>query len=366
MALSLGRLLIRIDSKLIFSNTFISRNISLNISDTVIRKRCKFLGNAVVNICKFQYKENKKYDNLIKRNQHVYIYLSSLFGLFNHQKKQATQWDGEREVVHQIAMAQMALDEGDVTKAEIILKHALKIADENKVQVGVTCVYDMLATIAYKEGKIKKAEHLVIEVIERLLSFGFPEDDNQVVNFSLKLSRIYWNQQQDELAEIGFQNCLQVLKGKTRGGFQDEETGVLWISILFWYGKFLLGKNRYEEAKKSFELAYAASAQVKSVLPSQIMVILYHLSEISIVTHRYDAAIKQLLNAIILGKDGGNNDQLPFYYVKVGEVYFLKSMYSQARIWCENAKKRAKMVRNKDAEKESNNCLQKLDALHLA
>ena len=223
----------------------------------------------------------------------------------------------------------------------------------------------MLATLAYKDGDVNSAEKLLIEVIERLIADGISEDDNRIINFSMKLSRVYSYLKRDNLAELGFKNCISLQKRKIMNGIKEEESGMLWLSLLFWYGKFLLSRKRYDEASTYLEGALSASAQVKGVLSSQIMVILYNLSETAMAKKDYDGALIYLLNAVILGK-GTNNSDLPMYYVKIGNAYLLKGVCDQAKVWCEEGRKVAKALRCKETEVEAVCCLKKLKAINSA
>ncbi|CAG2057167.1 unnamed protein product [Timema podura] len=115
-------------------------------------------------------------------------------------------------------------------------------------------------------------------------------------------------------------------------GVVEEDSAMLLISIHFWYGMFLQSRGRYGEARDHFEEAYTMSAHTKSILSSQLMVILYHLSEVTFAAGDMDSSLKHLLSAVVLGRDSKHPD-LPLYYAKIGVVYLHKGVYDQAKAW---------------------------------
>lgn len=88
-------------------------------------------------------------------------------------------------------------------KAVNLLGKALKVS-ENTCIIGITCVYDMLATIAFKKGNVSEASQLLEEAIAKLSESNNKEDKNMLVNFSLKLARLYESDGKFDLAELGF------------------------------------------------------------------------------------------------------------------------------------------------------------------
>ena len=93
--------------------------------------------------------------------------------------------------------------DGNYKKAETILNDALVISDRTQT-VGVTCIYDMLATMAYRQGELSKAESLLIQVINKLKEMGLASEDNIIINFSLKLARLYGTKGEKNSAENVF------------------------------------------------------------------------------------------------------------------------------------------------------------------
>lgn len=279
-------------------------------------------------------------------------------------KKRADEKKGadiENRLAHVIAMAELALKDRNIEKAEQILHSALRLAEDNKINVGVSCVYDMLATIAFQKGEITQAENYLVRIIERLIQLGYPEENNTIINFKLKLSRIYANIHNDELAEMGFKNCLRIQNRKTTGP-SDEETEHLLVSILFWYGKFLMDRGRPEQARRKLEQAYSHSERVTGIKPAQEMVLLYYLADLCFAMKDFEAAERHLVNALVIGKTADNPDT-PHYLVKLGAVYLFRGMYDKARVWCQRGENLGKRKQNRTAISDARDCLKQLDEL---
>ncbi|KAF3857574.1 hypothetical protein F7725_010775 [Dissostichus mawsoni] len=71
----------------------------------------------------------------------------------------------------------------------------------------------------------EKAEKLFKAAMSFMLSGGTPEDDNAVIEMSLKLATIYAEQNKTELAEHGFRFCLESLQEKLQREEKVEPTG---------------------------------------------------------------------------------------------------------------------------------------------
>ncbi|KAL1124034.1 hypothetical protein AAG570_001804 [Ranatra chinensis] len=220
----------------------------------------------------------------------------------------------------------------------------------------------MLATIAYRQGDVSKAETVLMEAVSRLAEKGTASNHNTIVNFSLKLARIYSMNGQDDLAELGFRNCLAIQKKKYMSGENDEETATLWVNTLFWYGKFLACRERFVEAKQCFDSAYTMCTHVKSIDANQVMVMLYNLGEMSFATGDLEDALRHLQNAVILGKST-NSPDLASYYTKIGLIYMHKGIYKEASHWCQWGLDTASRHHDKKASGEAQDCIKHLRTL---
>lgn len=281
---------------------------------------------------------------------------------------QVTETDEiEDNVAHLVALAKLALEKSDVDRAQEILNLALKIAEDHKFYSGVVYLYDILSTIALSEGNIKHVENLMTTAIEKLSLWGFPDDHYNIIDFKLRLSRVYSANGDDDLANVGFETCLHQQQAKILSGDTSEKTGVMYVNILFWYGVHKLNNNHYTEAKQMISNAYEYSTKIKLLTPKQEMVILYTLADVSTQLGDLEVALTSMLDAIVLAKGIGSVDT-PFCYLKLGGIYEKIGFPDKAKFAYEEAKKSASVfgyydivtnaedaIRNLETDGKSNN-----------
>ncbi|KAJ8960774.1 hypothetical protein NQ318_020068 [Aromia moschata] len=232
----------------------------------------------------------------------------------------------------------------------------IKISDEYQSYMAMPYMYDILASISFAKGNLKKAELLLVQIIEKLVQLGVPDTDSQIVDFKLRLARIYSSYDEAELAEIGFRNCLANQESRILKGDDTLKSGVLYVNILFWYGLHKLKNAEYREAKRLVDSAYAYSLKIKGLTPYQEMVILYTLSDLNMQLQNYEAALRDIESAIFLGKGIGSVD-LPKFYLKLARIYLLMGSRGKAGPWLEEAHNLARLFNDKEIFEESERML---------
>lgn len=262
--------------------------------------------------------------------------------------------DIEENIAHLIILAKLALEKGDLERARAILDMGLKLSEDRKLVIGTALIYDILVALAINEGDIISAEKLLVTVIERLVQDGSPEDNNQIIDFKLRLARIYSNQKRDpSLAEIGFKTCLDAQTRKLLNGDVSTRTGLLYINVLFWYGIHNIRNDRYALAKVNLDKAYEYSRKIKGLTPYQEMVILYTLADLNIELDELDAALYNMQTAVLLGK-GISSSDLPKCYLKLARIYYQMKVYDQACYAAMEAQKLADIFNRIDDLNEAN------------
>nr|XP_022914263.1 tetratricopeptide repeat protein 19, mitochondrial-like [Onthophagus taurus] len=250
--------------------------------------------------------------------------------------------DIEDNITHLIVLAKIALEKGDIDKAEALLQMGLKICDDYKVSFGMPFIYDILASIAFAQGDSEKAERLLVTVIEKMVQDGVPDTNDHIIDFKLRLARIYSNYKENALAEIGFKTCLNAQKEKIINGDMSTKTGMLYVNVLFWYGVHMIKNARYQEAKKMIDRAYDYSNKIKGLSPYQEMVMLYTLADLNMELGEYDIALRTMQTAVMLGK-GISSADLPKCYLKLAKIYMKMGVYDQAQLSAEESEKLARM-----------------------
>lgn len=162
------------------------------------------------------------------------------------------------------------------------------------------------------------------------------ENDTQIVDFKLRLARIYSTNNEDALAEIGFKNCLDDQETKIQNGDTSSRTGLLYVNVLFWYGLHKIKKDDYLRAKKLIDSAYSYSQKIKGLSPYQEMIILTTLSDLNAQLEEYDIALQNMYSAILLGKSIGSLE-LPKCYLKLGKIYKKMGSDASSQKWFKEA-----------------------------
>lgn len=256
-----------------------------------------------------------------------------------------SQYDVEENIAQLMILARIALEKGDVERAEAILEMGIKICDEYQAYVVMPYMYDILASISIVMGNMKKAENLLVQIIEKMVQLGVPETDSQIVDFKLRLARIYSSYDENELAEIGFKKCLGIQETKIEEGDTSTKTGILYVNVLFWYGLHTIKKSNYIKAKQLIDYAYNFSMKIRGLTPYQEMVFLYTLADLNYQLEDYDIALQNIQSAILLGKGIGSLD-LPRCYLKLGKIYIKLSSNDVAKHWLNEAYKLADLFKD--------------------
>jgi len=266
------------------------------------------------------------------------------------------EWSKERDIIRNISLAIEAITSENFTLAERHLNEALGVSNDTST-VGVTCVYDMLATLAYKRGDIKKSVVILNELIHKL-----PQWDDNHIHFTIKLAQLYEQLSNHELSEKHFKKCICMQKKKMCSKEPQDRDIFLLTSALFWYGKFLSSRGRHREAKTTFEEAYSSCTLTKSVNLQQVMVIMYNMGDAALAVGEKETALNHFLNSIVIGKSIDHQD-LPLYYNKVGHILMLKGKLCEAKTWFSTAKAFAQKYRDKALVIESETFLQTIEQL---
>ncbi|KAF2880364.1 hypothetical protein ILUMI_25811 [Ignelater luminosus] len=294
----------------------------------------------------FFYAERRKHD-VFYHYMRAFEVLPAATLLSKGIDTDVTPLDVEENITHLLALARIALEKGDIDRAEAILEMGLKISEDHSVYLGMPYMYDILTSIALAQGNVEKAERLLVNAVEKMIHIGMAEDNHHIVDFKLRLARIYSSFKDNDLAEIGFKTCLEAQKMKITNGDSSTRTGMLYVNILFWYGVHMIRNEHYGDAKQMLDKAYEYSIKIKGLSPYQEMVILYTLGDLNMELGQYDIALQNMLNAVLLGK-GISSMDLPKCYAKLAKIYTKMGVYDQAKSSAMEAKKLATLFNHYD------------------
>lgn len=295
------------------------------------------------------------------RKRRVKMYM--LLGLSLLSSKEEGKEEKESELITMIKRGILALKNGELNKAEQLLHIALKTAQEGQNRLAITYIFDLLANLAYQREEYSKAENLFKEVLQRMLADGMPEDDNAVVEISLKLASVYASRKDYEKAVEGFHFCIGTQEAKIKKFGEkdlDEDTLLLWAMSMDWYARFLLSIQKYEMAKIHFIKAYEMSERVNGPGHSQTAVLLNDIGSVCSLQKNYAEAVEYLEKAIDAARISQSAD-IASFYVNLGAIYLQQEMLSNAERYCKEGLALARKMKNEEAVDEANSCLAEIN-----
>ncbi|XP_026652994.2 tetratricopeptide repeat protein 19, mitochondrial isoform X2 [Zonotrichia albicollis] len=161
--------------------------------------------------------------------------------------------------------------------------------------------------------KRAKAEKLYKATMSYMLAGDTKEDDNAVLEVSLKLASIYAAQKQHKLAVAGYQFCILTLEEKIAkqkdlpedvlSAEEKANTQLLLGMSLDSYGRYLLNINELPAAQKMYEKALQISSDVQGETHPQSVVLLSDLATVLDAQGCYEEALALSRRAAQLARD---------------------------------------------------------------
>ncbi|XP_072296295.1 tetratricopeptide repeat protein 19, mitochondrial [Eucyclogobius newberryi] len=137
----------------------------------------------------------------------------SLFGRSEEDERDEAQRK-EDEMILLLKKAKLSIVRDQLSSASSFLHQALALAQQLHHQEALLYCYNLMANLSYVRGHLDHAEKLFKASLSVMLSRGTPENDNGVIETSLKLASIYSQQNKLDLAEHGFMFCVEKLEEK--------------------------------------------------------------------------------------------------------------------------------------------------------
>ncbi len=230
-------------------------------------------------------------------------------------------------------------------------------------------IYDGMANTALAMGELDKAEQLYKETIKGLLQEGKSQDDNAIIDISLKIATVYVMQHKYTEANAGFEYCIGHLEKKLHGVDRDvlrtedpdDESGNLNLLALLGmclntYAKFLLMQARYPEAQDQLKKTLKIAKQVFGENDNQVAVLYSDLALVASRMKDYDTAKTHATSAIRLGR-AINSDDLPMFYCNMCYICVDRKDWGDARSHGKFAIKAAKQVGDTLTEERAEACI---------
>ncbi|XP_059573480.1 tetratricopeptide repeat protein 19, mitochondrial isoform X2 [Alligator mississippiensis] len=224
--------------------------------------------------------------------------LLAAFPLFSEDAGEAGA-GAEDAVIILLKEAKLRVAAGDLEEAERLLHRAAHLAQQSEHRQAVVYTYAM-------------AEKLFKAVISLLLAGDTKQDDNAIIEMSLKLASIYAAQNQDQQAITGYKFCILTLEEKTATqkdlpedvlpAKEKANTRLLLGLCLDSYGRYLLTRNQPAVAQIMYEKALQISRDIQGETHPQTLILMSDLATALDVQGRYDEAYTYVKRAAELAK----------------------------------------------------------------
>uniref|UniRef100_A0A8C3E3C4 Tetratricopeptide repeat protein 19, mitochondrial n=1 Tax=Corvus moneduloides TaxID=1196302 RepID=A0A8C3E3C4_CORMO len=191
---------------------------------------------------------------------------------------------------------------GELAQAEQLLHQALRRAQQEENRQAVIYTYSMVSSGAWAqlgvqlEGEGEAAE-----------------DDNAILEMSLKLASIYAAQNQHKLAVAGYQFCILTLEEKIAkekdlpedvlSAEEKANTRLLLGMSLDSYARYLLNISELPAAQKMYEKALQISNDVQGETHPQSVVLMNDLATVLDAQGHYEEALTYVRRAAELARD---------------------------------------------------------------
>lgn len=218
--------------------------------------------------------------------------------------------------------AKLSMHRGQLQAASGFLHQAVVLAHQNHNNQAIIYTYSLMANLAYVQGQLDSAEKLFKAAMSFMLAGGTPQDDNGVIEMSLKLATIYAEQNRAELAEHGFRFCTESLEAKLekykelQEDEQTEEQEVLRKETRLLLGLCLDSRARYRAATRHLKQAgqdyldaLNICRQEQGETHPQTLVLMSDLATILDLQGRHDDALVLVQQAVDLSRSAGHPDQ---------------------------------------------------------
>ncbi|XP_065588047.1 tetratricopeptide repeat protein 19, mitochondrial isoform X2 [Cyrtonyx montezumae] len=235
------------------------------------------------------------------------------FGAFSlSPRNDAEEEDGEDAIILLLKKAKLSVMKGELEEAERLLHRALHLAHQADNRKAIVYTYSTMANVAFMQGQLDNAEKLYKATMSYLLAGDMKEDDNAILEMSLKLASIYAAQKQHKLALAGYEFCILTLEEKIAKqkdlpedvlpAEEKANTRLLLGMSLDSYARYLLDINQLPVAQKMYEKALQISNDVQGETHPQTVVLMNDLATVLDAQGHYDEAYSHVKRAAELAK----------------------------------------------------------------
>nr|XP_055161341.1 tetratricopeptide repeat protein 19, mitochondrial isoform X2 [Nyctereutes procyonoides] len=208
--------------------------------------------------------------------------------------------EAEAEIIQLLKRAKLSIMKDEPEEAELILHDALRLAYQSDNRKAITYTYDLMANLAFIRGQLENAEKLFKATMSYLLGGGMQQEDNAIIEISLKLASIYAAQNRQEFALAGYEFCISTLEEKIEREKELAEdilsveekasTHLLLGMCLDTYARYLLFSKQPSQAQRMYEKALRISEEMLGERHPQTIVLMSDLATTLDAQGRFDEA----------------------------------------------------------------------------
>jgi len=286
------------------------------------------------------------------------VLFCGILGFFGMQKDSVPS--EEENLEKTIKLAILAVQEGNMERADKLLHVALKLANDLQHQAAITHIYCLMANLALERGFLRQAERLFTNVLQRILAEGEAQESNAVVDISLKLAKIFVANNDLHKAEQGFKFCTEAMAKKIRNSDADEDSLALFGMSLDQYAQFCMSRNNLKEAERLFEEAVVIAKKLHGMTGEQTLVVTNSLATVLSMQGK-DVAAAQLMESVIVAARRIDTPHITSFLVNYGLVQLKLGVASRAKESCDEAKKKSDEVGDREVKAEAEHCLRQVN-----
>ncbi|XP_031512847.1 tetratricopeptide repeat protein 19, mitochondrial isoform X2 [Papio anubis] len=241
-----------------------------------------------------------------------------------------------------IAENELSIMKDEPEEAELILHDALRLAYQTDNKKAITYTYDL-------------AEQLFKATMSYLLGGGMKQEDNAIIEISLKLASIYAAQNRQEFAIAGYEFCISTLEEKIEREKELAEdimsveekanTHLLLGMCLDACARYLLFSKQPSQAQRMYEKALQISEEIQGERHPQTIVLMSDLATTLDAQGRFDEAYIYMQRASDLARQI-NHPELHMVLSNLAAVLMHRERYTQAEEIYQEALKQAKLKKD--------------------
>uniref|UniRef100_F6XLQ1 Tetratricopeptide repeat protein 19, mitochondrial n=1 Tax=Callithrix jacchus TaxID=9483 RepID=F6XLQ1_CALJA len=250
--------------------------------------------------------------------------------------------EAEAEIIQLLKRAKLSIMKDEPEEAELILHDALRLAYQTDNKKAITYTYDL-------------AEQLFKATMSYLLGGGMKQEDNAIIEISLKLASIYAAQNRQEFALAGYEFCISTLEEKIEREKELAEdiisveekanTHLLLGMCLDACARYLLFSKQPSQAQRMYEKALQISEEIHGERHPQTIVLMSDLATTLDAQGRFDEAYIYMQRASDLARQI-NHPELHMVLSNLAAVLMHRERYTQAKEIYQEALKQAELKRD--------------------